>query len=455
MLPLRSAAFRFGLLLSLIFAIGCALLLATVEHQVGHYAAEATRGMLRTETAVLAGEYHELGRPALIDAMARHGHAGDEAQFRYILTGPDGKRLFGDLPGTASHPGWATITATERVAGVTAPVTMTALGTHLPDGLFLVVATDTFDIDTLRQQVEQFTIISGICITLFALIGGYVIGSLFLRRLDRVNRVVDRIIAGERAERLPAIGFGPEFDDLTHNLNRMLDRNAAAMDALRQVSTDIAHDVRTPLSRLHQHLETMQQTHSSNPAAIDAAVAQTDNLLGIVQALLRIGTLEGGVGRQRFAPVDLTEVADRVYQAYQPVAEDAGHRLVADHAAPILVDGDAELLAQLLTNLIENAIVHTPPGTTITSRLTMQAGHVVVEVCDTGPGIPSEERSKVFGRFYRLDSSRHTDGAGLGLALVAAIAHLHDAACDIHDDDGGDNGGMAVRVTFPNRSRQI
>jgi signal transduction histidine kinase len=442
---IRSAAFRFAFLLALIFAAGAAALLVVVQQQIGGYATEATSGSIRAEAAILAGEYRSLGQSGLIDAMERHQSAGSDAQFQYLLLDGQGHRLFGDLPSSAARIGWSTVQVNEVEPGhgVTQE-TLSSLTTQLPDGLKLVVATDNFDVENMRQGLGDFTLISGIAITLFALIGGYSIGRLFLRRLARVNQSVDRIVEGELTERLPMIGFGPEFDELARNLNRMIDRNALAMEALRQVSTNIAHDLRTPLTRLHHSLEAMQQAGVAEPSAIDEALAQTTGLLETFQALLRIGAVEGGIGRRYFRRVDLTELMDRVQQAFEPVAEDTGHVLLADHAPGITVDGDAELLAQLFTNLIENAIVHTPPGTVITSRLAMINGVPAAEIRDTGAGIPLVERAKVFGRFYRLDASRHTEGAGLGLAMVAAIATLHHAQHTI-----AETTGFCVRILFP------
>ena len=177
---------------------------------------------------------------------------------------------------------------------------------------------------------------------------------------------------------------------------------------------------------------------------IDAAVEQTNGLLATFEALLRIGSIEGGVGRRRFGPVDLSELLDRIHAAYLPVVEDSGQTFIAHHAAGVTVIGDPDLLAQLFTNLIENAIVHTPPGTHIVSRLHIVGAEAVAEICDKGPGIPFDEREKVFRRFYRRDASRNTEGAGLGLALVAAIAALHQADCTIPDSAMG----LCVRLTF-------
>lgn len=442
---LGSAAFRFALMLAVVVALGAGALLLTVERQVGHYAQEASDGMLRAESSVLAGEYTELGLSGLTDAIARHRGADVDPAYRYLLVDAAGRRLSGDLPSSAARVGGGTITVPEDYDGDRRLERLTIRGTRLPDGMLLVVATDSFDVQQLRHRLARFTLWSGVAIAGFALLGGYLVGQIFLRRLASVNRAIDRIVDGDRAERLPMIGFGPEFDDLARNLNRMLERNAAAMEALRQVSTDIAHDLRTPLTRLHQHLERMQASGEGDAESISKALEQTDGLLTTFTALLRIGSVEGGVGRRRFAPVDLSELLDRIHTAYCPVVEDAGQSLIADHAQGAVILGDPELLAQLFINLVENAMVHTPAGTRIVSRLRVVGDEAVAEVCDTGPGIPAEDREKVFRRFYRRDESRSTDGAGLGLALVAAVASLHQARLGIPDGDQG----LCVRVAFP------
>ena len=443
----RSGAFRFAVLLAAVFAIGSGLLLAAVQRQVGLYAGEAADTSLRSEVTILSGEYRSLGLSGLTEAMRRHEQAAPEAQFRYLLTDAQGRRIYGDFPPASGREGWNNVRLRDVEDGAGAkPELLKSLGARLDGGLLLVVATDTFDIDTLKQRLFWFTLYSGVGITLFALAGGILVGRLFLKRLEDVNLSVGRIIDGRSQERLPAIGLSPEFDRLSANLNVMLDRNASLMEGLRQVSSDIAHDLRTPLTRLHQQLQKMRDeaTTGAHAAATEDALDQTEQLLTIFQALLRIGALEGGVGRQRFTRVDLSEVMDRVHLAYGPVAEDAGDVLAAEHAAGLEVIGDADLLAQMFTNLVENALAHTPPGTRVTTRLRQAGGKIHAEVADTGPGIPEAEREKVFRRFYRRDASRNTPGAGLGLSLVAAIAALHDAEVVIGDGAPG----LSIAVVF-------
>ncbi|WP_010186754.1 sensor histidine kinase [Sphingomonas sp. PAMC 26605] len=448
----RSGAFRFACLLALAFAAGSALVLSVVERSIAHYAVDATEGGLTSEAAILAGEDREGGRPSLLGAIARHRRASGAEAFRYQVIDRAGRLLVDDIGAPTVRLGWGQVAVHDDPQDPAAE-TLKSLGVALPGGGTLVVATDTYDIQELRRGLDRFLVVAGAAITGLALLGGYTIGALFMRRLDRVNAAIGRVMAGNTAERLPPIGISREFDQLSTNLNAMLDRIDALMDGLRQVTTDIAHDLRTPLGRLRQQLE--QTRDARDPArieaGIDTAIAQTDEVLAIFRALLRIGTLEGGDGRQYFATLDLSELVGRVIAAYQPVAEDAGKSLVAEHADGLLVEGDAELLAQMMTNLIDNAIRHTPRGSTIVSRLERIDGAIVASVSDDGPGIPPHERDAVLTRFYRLDRSRNLPGAGLGMALAAAIAALHHVRLDLLDN----RPGLRVRLAFALHGRGV
>lgn len=444
----RSGAFRFACLLALAFAAGASVLLVVVERSIADYAVAATNGGLKSEAAILRGEDREGGRAALLEAIALHRRAGGAEAFRYQLIDPAGRVRVDDIGTRATGRGWGEVAVVDDPQDPDAHAEiLKSLAVPLTDGSTLVVATDTYDIQELRGALDRFTLLAGLTITLLALVGGYVIGDLFMRRLDRVNGAIGQVIAGNTAVRLPTIGISREFVQLSSNLNAMLERIGALVDGLRQVTTDIAHDLRTPLGRLRQQLEETRDLRdpAQFAARIDEAIAQTDEVLAIFRALLRIGTLEGGDGRQYFATIDLSEVVDRVVVAYQPVAEDDGKVLRAEHHAGLLVDGDAELLAQMITNLIDNAIRHTPAGSVIVSTLERSERGIVASISDNGPGIPQGERGNVLTRFYRLDRSRNLPGAGLGMSLAAAIAALHAVRLDLLDN----RPGLCVRLTFP------
>jgi signal transduction histidine kinase len=440
---IRSGPFRLALLFAAIFAIGSIALVIAVETAVASYSQQVTSDTLTTEAGRLAIIARRSGTRGV--AIASHQRA-----FRYLLTDKAGQHLVGDLPQSADNIGWATISIAEPATGgdpPDEPAPMKTYGMALPDGGRVVVASDIYEVQELREWLDTVALWSGIGVTLLALIAGYVIAAIFTRRLERLNMSINTIMGGRLNERVPVIGMDGEFDRLTENLNRMLDRIEALMTGVRQVSTDIAHDLRTPITRLRQHLESAAADQGARVPqyVIEEALTQIDGIMNIFTALLRIGTIEAGAGRARFQPVDLSEIMDRVLLAYQPVAEDGGRTIIGAIDPNILVDGDADLLAQLFTNLIENALMHTPPGTAITLALRRERDDIVAEVSDNGPGIPLEERENVVKRFYRLDTSRNELGAGLGLALAAAIADLHGANLTLFDT----RPGLGVKLYWP------
>ena len=446
---IRSGPFRLALLFAAIFAIGSIALVIAVETAVASYSQQVTSDTLTTETGRLAIIARRSGTRgvaiAILDRAASHQRA-----FRYLLTDKAGQHLVGDLPQSADNIGWTTISIAEPATGgdpPDEPAPMKTYGMALPDGGRVVVASDIYEVQELREWLDTVALWSGIGVTLLALIAGYVIAAIFTRRLERLNMSINTIMGGRLNERVPVIGMDGEFDRLTENLNRMLDRIEALMTGVRQVSTDIAHDLRTPITRLRQHLESAvaDQGAPVPQHVIEEALTQIDGIMNIFTALLRIGTIEAGAGRARFQPVDLSEIMDRVLLAYQPVAEDGGRTIIGAIDPNILVDGDADLLAQLFTNLIENALMHTPPGTAITLALRRERDDIIADVSDNGPGIPLEERENVVKRFYRLDTSRNELGAGLGLALAAAIADLHGANLTLFDT----RPGLGVKLHWP------
>jgi signal transduction histidine kinase len=275
--------------------------------------------------------------------------------------------------------------------------------------------------------------------------GGLVLSAGFLRRIDVISRTADAIVDGHLEQRIPEHGTKDDLDRLAHTLNRMLDRIAELMAGMRQVSNAAAHELRTPLTRLRQNLENaLAETRSAEPAqgAIQRALAETDAILETFAALLRIAQIEAGTQRAGFRPLDLGNVAETIVEAFAAPLEDQGKALVPSIGKGIRIRGDQELLTQLLANLVENASRHTPKGTRIEVSLAATPAGARLTVADDGPGVPPAERKRIFDRFHRLD--RATDGVGLGLSLVKAIADLHGAQIRVDDNAPG----LRVMVEF-------
>jgi signal transduction histidine kinase len=315
-----------------------------------------------------------------------------------------------------------------------------ALGRKLPSGEYLTIATDASRIDEAQEAITDSFAWATAATLLLALAGGVGLSQGFLRRVDEINRATRAIMGGDLADRIRITGSGDELDQLGRNLNEMLDRLQGLMDGLKQVSNDIAHDLRTPLSRLKQRLEAVRSEANSvqeYKEAVGQAVQDADMALSTFGALLRIAQIESGSRRANFADLDLSSLLANLAITYSAVAEDMGKTLVSSIDPDIHVRGDRELLTQLLVNLIENALRHTPNGAKVSLSLAHRDQGPFAEVGDNGPGIPENERRNVFRRFYRLERSRSTPGSGLGLASVAAIADLHTARIELVDNEPG------------------
>jgi signal transduction histidine kinase len=299
---------------------------------------------------------------------------------------------------------------------------------------------------------------------LLGLAGGVLISRNFLARLDVINKTSRQIMGGDLTLRVPTSGTGDEFDDLSGHLNRMLDRIERLLHGMREVSDNVAHDLRSPLNRLRNRLELagMRQPPDSETARdIDAAVQETDRLIATFNALLLIAEAEAGSVRETMEDFRLDEVIQGIGELYGPLADEKHLRFSVEiPAGGAFIHGNRNLVSQALANLIDNAIKYTPAGGSVTVTLNNAAETSALTVADTGPGIPPEDRARVTDRFVRLESSRNSPGTGLGLSLVAAVARLHDAELVLGDNNPGlratlifKRSGESQRAALPHSTR--
>ena len=448
---LRTATFRLAMAFTVVFVAGVFALLLVLQWAIGSYASQATDDALRSEMALVQAESVRQDEPALAREFGLKAQSAVGRPLLYLIAGPDRRIYGGNLPAAAlARLGFGQVLLPAPVdARENDDETMTirTLADRAADGGVLVVGRSTYALDELNESLGQVTLWGGVGLTLMAIVGGLVAGGLFISRLEQVNLAAERIMSGRLDERLPAIGFGAEFDRLSGGLNRMLDRLQASMNSLRQVSADIAHDLRTPLGHMRQRLERAKLDATGEEdwrAAVSAAIVDIDEVLSVFNSLLRIAQLEGGAGRHLLVEVDLSAVLERVTDAFRPAAEDGGRGLLVHIEPGLQVFGDAVLLGQLFSNLIDNALAHTSPGARVRVGARRDDGRGLVVVSDDGPGVPECERERITGRFYRLDRSRSTPGAGLGLSMAAAIADLHGAALAFADNDPG----LRVELSF-------
>ncbi|SFT55147.1 sensor histidine kinase [Sedimentitalea nanhaiensis] len=323
-----------------------------------------------------------------------------------------------------------------------------ALTTSLYGGQ-LTVARSRAEIDALRRVFVNILGLSLVPTILIALSGGLYLARRSARHVARIGQTLDRLTRGDLRAR---VGPVPEWSDDLAEIGAKIDQMAHAqegsVEAIRQVSSDIAHDLKTPIQRVAVHLEDLsQRTGLDDPSRdlVDLAKQELDGVVSVFGSLLQIAQIESGTPGSRFQPVDLGELVATCVELYEPAAAETGHALTARIAPDVpRVAGDRNLLLQLMANLVENAMRHTPDGTAIAFSLTAREGKAVLSVADRGPGIPADETENVLQRLYRLDRSRMTPGSGLGLSLVSVVARLHGADLVLQDN----HPGLRVSLTF-------
>lgn len=421
MRPLGHSTFGLAMLVSLALTLG-AVGIGAVSYEVTHEALEQQLDhRTATETRALLAEPGGDRTAAIASGISRREAIPGPEHLEYLLVDAKGHHLAGQLDAVApQQTGHAEFLQYHdgRIGQ--------SLTTRLADGATLVVSADRAVLDqTDRHLLLLFTTAFGTML-LLGLGGAWTLGALTRARLRKMDRAALAIIGGDLTHRMPIDGSDSEFDRLSATLNRMLDRIAALMANLRQVSSDVAHDLRTPLTRLRNRLdEAATGTGEQRDAAIEAATHQADELLEIFAALLRISEVEGLGVRRQFREVALSEALLELADTYKPDAEAGGHSIETEIAPEIRVLGDRRLLIQLAANLFDNALRHTPPGTHIHVALGVEDGIVRLSIYDDGPGVPDAARGRLFERFSRAEQSRSSTGHGLGLALVAAIAAAH------------------------------
>jgi signal transduction histidine kinase len=447
----RTHAFRLAALYFLVFVASVLGVLCFVYWTSAGFVERQTEATIDTDITGLAEQYAQRGLSGLVQIVAARSAGNSGEAMLYLVTDPDGRPLAGNISGwplgVPARNGWLSFTVEVRVQGK--PVSHPARGSMIimPGGYRLLVGRDISDAAAFRDRVKLTLVWSGIVALGVGLLGGAAMSRNLLRRVELVNRTSERVMAGNLSDRVPLDGTGDEFDLLAVNLNRMLDQIERLMTAMREVTDDVAHDLKTPLSRLRARLELAliePGDAGTQSEAIRAAIDDADRLLVTFNALLRIAEAEAGAAVDTAAPFDLTEVARAAVELYEPVAEEKGFVLSLTAEPQVDIRGDRHLLSQALANLLDNALKYAHGGDLRVQVFRTAAG-AVLEVADRGPGIPQNNREIVFDRFVRLEPSRSTPGNGLGLSLVRAVVHRHRGTITLADNQPG----LRVRLEFP------
>jgi signal transduction histidine kinase len=447
---LRTHAFRLAALYFLVFAASVFGVLLFVYWTSADFVERQTEATLDAEITGLAEQYAQRGLSGLVQIVAARS-AGDRGDgMLYLVTDPDGRPLAGNISawpaGVPAHAGRLSFTTAARIKQTIETHSVQGASFIIPGRYRLLVGRDISDATAFRNRVKITLLWAGLVALAVGLLGGTAMSRNLLRRVEKVNRTSERVMAGNLSDRIPLDGTSDEFDQLAANLNRMLDQIECLMTAMREVTDDVAHDLRTPLSRLRVRLELalLGGTGSSQSEAIRSAIEEADRLLATFNALLSIAELESGTRRDESEVLDLSEVARSAAELYEPVAEEKGFVLSLATEPGVKVRGSRHLLSQALANLLDNSLKYADGGE-IQIRVLHGEGRAALEVTDRGQGIAEAERETVFDRFVRLERSRSTPGNGLGLSLVRAVMRRHRGTVELGDN----RPGLRVRLEFP------
>jgi len=405
------------------------------------------------ELAMLVSEFGIDGRDGLIHLVDdRVNHHAKSHERYYLLETAGGRRLAGNLsrwPDEARGAPTRIKLVSERHPDKTQ---MAANWARLHDGARLLVAFDEYELHHMQRKMRQGATWSLLIVLVMAWLAGRFITRGALRPIEIIRQSAYQIMQGDLRHRIPVEGSNDEFDQLASTLNNMLDRIQQLIQGIEGATDNIAHDLRSPLTRLRARLEAAQR-HAPPEAAwegwVESHLADIDQILSTFQSLLKIARVDSGILRSAFTQVDMAELCRDAAEFMEPLAEAGGQSLRLHMPDQLLVQGHRDLLFQMLINLLDNAIKYGRPDTAVELACTLQDGSCRVIVRDHGPGIPEAERQRVFERLYRLDATRMTPGLGLGLSLVLAVIRLHEGGVALSEA----GPGLLVELDIPLRSR--
>lgn len=433
--------------LSLVVFIVLALVFASFSY---NYFRDVHKAV-EVESIRLTQIYQRDGIDALQRALLTPQTGHNVEHFYYLLTDSQRQRIAGDLKKwpAESYENWAALeyNVSFRDAWSIDEHMISAI-TPLPNGgNWLVVARNYTDF-ILFEQIILAMLLRTMFITIaLGAIGGAFVAGRSLRSMETINRTVQSIMQGDLSQRVAVINSRGDFRRLAITFNRMLDRIQGLMDGMRQVTDNIAHDLRTPLTRLRNHLADLQaKVQASEQQSVQAVIDEADGLLATFNALLRIAQIESRQRVSGFRRLDLSQILHDVIELYEPLALEKKLCVSAELRQSLSLLGDRDLLFQALANLLDNAIKYTPENGAITVKADTEARNIVIEIADTGMGVPVAELDKIFQRFYRVEASRgEQPGNGLGLSLVQAVIHLHAGSISVGDNQPG----LKVTVKLP------
>lgn len=454
---LRSSTLKIAFIYVIAFSSAIFAVLGYVYWSTASYIDVKSDHEIMVESDILIKTYADTGVDGLIALINRRLADQFFNQWIYLLTDTSLMYIAGNLknwPNALQGRGWSNFDRSEVQPKPTGQPLLRATYEALPNGYHLLVARKVDDLEHFRDKIAiSLSWAAGLFLVLAAA-AGISTSRRSVARIEAINATSREIIATGLRERIPVRGTGDEWDGLAVNLNSMLDRIRDLVESNRQVSDNVAHDLRTPLTRTRGRLEraySRQLSLGEYHALIGDTIAELDEILRTFSSLLRITEIETHHRTAAFRNLDLTEIAREVVELFDPAAEESGVTLSLSADERVKAIGDRDLLFDAISNLVDNAIKHGGLKGLVMVRVSVCNGDSVVSVADRGPGIPIEERKNVLRRFYRLEVSRNSPGNGLGLSLVAAVASLHGARIEM----ASNYPGLRIELHFQNAAPGI
>jgi signal transduction histidine kinase len=452
---LTSSTFKQALIAIGTFGVIVSALFGYVYLSTSSYVRGRSDRAIMAEYSSLQGAYERSGRDGLIGQIQKRIADGNFANNVYMLADPSLATLAGNLsewPRTAAAAsGWIEFRASEPVPSAVNRPLLRAMLQTFPSGDRLLVGRDISDLDNFAGQIKIAMISVAALLFVLAGVASVLVTRRTVGRIESINATSRAIMQSGLDQRIPLRGTHDEWDRVAENLNLMLDRIETLMGEVRQVSDNVAHDLRTPLTRMRGRLEKAchgQRIGEDDQALIGDTIADLDAVLRIFSSLTRIAQIEAHARKGAFRTVNLVEIVGEVVELYDAAAEQEGTHLTVVGDREVMVTGDRDLIFDAIANLVDNAIKHGRTGGQVVVANENIDGRPVISITDDGPGIPAQEYEQVFKRFYRLEHNRYTPGNGLGLSLVAAVAHLHGARIEMLDN----SPGLKLKLWFPRQS---
>jgi signal transduction histidine kinase len=441
---LTSSTFKLALIAIATFGVIVSVIFSYVYLSTSSYVRSRSDGAITTEYSSLRAAYERGGRDGLIALIGQRTADESFADNVYLLANPSLAVLAGNLrawPATVTAAsGWTEFRAGEPLPSATHRPLLRAMLETFPSGDRLLVGKDISDLDSFADQMKAAVVSSAALIFVLAAVASILVTRRTVGRIEQINATSRAIMQSGLDQRIPLRGTDDEWDRVAENLNLMLDRIETLMGEVKQVSDSVAHDLRTPLTRMRGRLEKAYhgpRVGENDQTLIGDTIADLDAVLRIFLSITRIAQIETQERKEAFRTVNLAEIAGQVVELYDAAAEQDGTHLTVVGDREVLVTGDRDLIFDAIANLVDNAIKHGRAGGQVVVANENMDGMPVVSIADDGPGIPADQYEHVFKRFYRLEHSRYTPGNGLGLSLVAAVARLHGARIEMLDNAPG------------------